>query len=136
MPNVKSHAERLAKITEWLGKNADEFYEAIGAWEGDEQTMVLLLSQIPKYLAGRYPMYKDAMAEQRDRTIASFLKGESVSNEELRSAIALLMQSLGEPSIDLRRGSAKISATSKIGLAGSDRFRDITGANASKPDVR
>jgi hypothetical protein len=95
MPNVKSHAERLAKITEWLGKNADEFYEAIGAWEGDEQTMVLLLSQIPKYLAGRYPMYKDAMAEQRDRTIASFLKGESVSNEELRSAIALLMQSLG-----------------------------------------
>jgi hypothetical protein len=95
MPNVKSHAERLAKITEWLGKNSEEFYEAIGAWEGDEQIMVLLLSQIPKYLAGRYPMYKDDMAERRDRTIASFLKGESVSNEELRTAIALLMQSLG-----------------------------------------
>jgi hypothetical protein len=93
MSDLKSSTSRFPKVAEWLEQNGKEFYEAIGVWPGNEEMMVLVLSQIPTYIGGRFTIYKNATARERDHILWAFLKGESVAPEDLKSAIALLMQS-------------------------------------------
>lgn len=91
----KQLAAQYPKITEWLKKNGDCFYEALGFWPSDDPAMVLALVQMTKYFGGHFPMWKDAIASHRCDVLTAFISGEDIEQTELRTAIVLLLQSCG-----------------------------------------
>jgi hypothetical protein len=89
---LKKLAAEETKIQEWLKLRKDEFYEALGLWPGDDDTMVLVLAKLCKFFDGQWSGYKDDIDRAGCDALSPFLRKQEVDQEELRSAVALLVQ--------------------------------------------
>ena len=80
------------RIAKWLAVHKTEFYDALGLWPFEDPLMVKQLLKMREYFDGRFPMWKDDIDRMRCQTIMNYLHGEEVAADELRIALALLLQ--------------------------------------------
>jgi len=86
-------AGKHPQLQQWLEANKGGFYGALGLRPFDDNAMVLVLAEMHEYFGGRFSLYKNDTGRYRCDIVQNFLRGEKVDENELRTAMALFIQS-------------------------------------------
>lgn len=79
------------RLIVWLDEHGEAFKEAAG-WSGPHDLMALTLMKLPCFIGDQLPMFKDNIDRAWDHTLTDFVRGKDVPLDDLRAAVALIMQ--------------------------------------------